>query len=63
MSKNDQGKPRVTIYLIYVELECQMLQAMLKDHMTSGPGEEDLWKFSQYLSMAAILLIRPGPFK
>ena len=35
-------QPRVIIYINFVELGSQMLNAKFQDHWTSGSGEEDL---------------------
>ena len=40
-SKIGQGKPRVIIYINFVELEYPMIHAKFQDHRTSGSGEED----------------------
>ena len=39
-----------------------MLHAKFQDHRTSGSGEEDFLRFLPYMSIAAILVIGPGPF-
>ena len=39
-----------------------MLHAKFQDHMTFGSGEKDFLKVLPYMDMAAILLMRPGPF-
>ena len=39
-----------------------MLHAKLQDHRTSGSGAEDFLRFLPYLGLAAILVMRPGPF-
>ena len=35
------GRPRVTIYISFVELESSMLHTKFQDHRTFGSGEED----------------------
>ena len=39
-----------------------MLHAKFQDQRTSGSGEEDFSRFVPYMGMAAILVMRPGPF-
>ena len=39
-----------------------MLHAKFQDHRTSGTGEEAFLRFLPYMGMAAILVMRPGPF-
>ena len=39
-----------------------MLQAKFQDHRTSGSGEEDFLRFSPYMGMAAILVMRPASY-
>ena len=38
-----------------------MLHAKFQDHRTSDSGE-DFWMFLQYMAVAAILVMWPGPF-
>ena len=44
-SKISQGQPRVIIFIIFEELESQMIHAKFQDHRTSGSGEEDLLRY------------------
>ena len=67
-----QGHSRVTIYINFVELESQMLQAKFQDHRTSGSGEDfqsfvesgpsvpekkNFQRFLPYMGVAAILVM------
>ena len=39
-----------------------MLHVKFQDNRTFGSGEEDFLMFLPYMGMAAILVMRPGPF-
>ena len=43
-SKIGQGKPRVIIYINFVELESPMLRAKFPDHRTSGSEKTEIFK-------------------
>ena len=57
-----QGQPRIIIYINFIELESLVLHAKFQDHRNSGSGEEEFWMLLPYMGMAAILVMRPGPF-
>ena len=40
-----------------------MLYTKPQGHWPSGSGEEDFKGFLPYMGMAAILIMRPGPFE
>ena len=42
------------IYINFVAFESLMLHAQFQIHRASGSGEEDIWRFSPYMGVAAI---------
>ena len=58
--KIGQGQPRVTIYTNYVVLQTLMLHTKFQGNWPGG-SEEDFLRFWEFLSMAAILVLWPGP--
>ena len=60
--KIGQGQPRVTICTKFVVLPTLMLHTKFQGNWPCGSGAEDFLRFWAFLSMAAILVIRPGPF-
>ena len=69
--KANFSKFELITYTIFVELESPMrsvtqcspmLHAKFQDHRTPDSKEEDLQRFLSYMDMAAILVMRPGPF-
>ena len=44
-------------HINFVGLETLMLHAKFQDHQTSSSEEKDLWRFIQYIGMAAILVM------
>ena len=40
-----------------------MLHTKLQYHRSTGSGVEDFLRFLPYMGMAAILVLRPGPFE
>ena len=40
-----------------------MLHAKFQGHRSIGSGQEDVFKVIPYMGMAAILVMRPGPFE
>ena len=58
-----QGQPRVIIWTTLVVLPYTMLHTKFQGHGSSGSGEEDFLRFLPYMSMAAMLVMWPGPFE
>ena len=50
------------MYINFVELESPMLHAKFQDNRISGSEEEDALRFLPHKGVAAILVMRPGPF-
>ena len=57
--KKGQGHPMAMIYINFVELHCLMLHTKYRNHWPSGSGEEDFYRFSLFIAMAAILVMSP----
>ena len=58
-----QGQPRVVIWANLVVLEHSIMRTKFQGHRPFGSREEDFLRFLPYMSMAAILVMWPGPFE
>ena len=61
--KKGQGQPRVIIWINLVVLMHTVLHTKFQGHQPFCSGKEDLLRFFLYMGMAAILVMRPGPFE
>ena len=57
------GQPRIISWINLVVFKLPMLHTKFQGHQPFGSGEEDFLKFLPYMGMAAILVMRPGPFE
>ena len=63
LRKKVKGQPGVIIWIKLVVVECQMLYTNFQWSRSFGSEEQDFLSFLAYMSMAAILIMWPGPFE